>query len=340
MKYAVIGSGAMGYRYGVELQHYLGQSVDFIDAWQPNIDAVQTQGGVYVSRDHHDRHLVPLTLSTPEDYHGHPDVWVIFMKQMQLADMLVRCHHLFTKDQIVFSAMNGWGHFEKICRYFDKDKIFGGSAMIASVLNGPGDVDFMGASGEGSMTFCALSSNGQARQTTLEQSSSKDSQEDPIFSKCGRMLYEDFKKAHFNPIASTNMLETCMPKIIFNSVINSICTMFQIRMGEFISHPSSLPMARQLIDEAYDVCGRAGIKLAKDRKSEMNDIEVISRDVFPLHYPSMYQDISHGRETEVDYINGFIVELGKKYDYACPTHQFLAHGVHIGEMAYRLHKSE
>lgn len=62
MKYTVIGAGAMGYRYGVLLQEVAGLDVDFIDAWQPNIDAVREQGGVYVSRDHENRHLVPVNI--------------------------------------------------------------------------------------------------------------------------------------------------------------------------------------------------------------------------------------------------------------------------------------
>lgn len=31
MKYAVIGAGAMGYRYGVLLQELAGKEVDFVD---------------------------------------------------------------------------------------------------------------------------------------------------------------------------------------------------------------------------------------------------------------------------------------------------------------------
>ncbi len=41
MKYAVLGSGAMGFRYGVMLQENAGVKVDFVDAWEPNIEAVK-----------------------------------------------------------------------------------------------------------------------------------------------------------------------------------------------------------------------------------------------------------------------------------------------------------
>ena len=68
MRYTVIGAGAMGYRLGVLLQEQAGLQVDFVDTWMPNIDKVHDQGGVYVSRDHENRHLVPVNIYTPEDY--------------------------------------------------------------------------------------------------------------------------------------------------------------------------------------------------------------------------------------------------------------------------------
>ena len=60
----------------------------------------------------------------------------------------------------------------------------------------------------------------------------------------------------------------------------------------------------------------------------------------PLHYPSMYQDMSKGRPTEVDYINGYLARLGREHDYVCRTQEFLTHGVHLAELAFRVHHEE
>ncbi|NMW64419.1 ketopantoate reductase family protein [Mobiluncus mulieris] len=319
MKYAMIGSGAMGYRYGVLLQETAGIYVDFIDAWDENVNKVREQGGVMVSRDHKNRHLVPIRMYTPEDYDGNPDVWIVFMKQMQLADMLQRCKHLFKNHQVVFAAMNGWGHFEKLQQYFPDDCIYGGTALIATVLNGPGDVDFIGKAGVGTMNMCAL--NEQVSEVELA-------------------MRDDFKAAGLNPTITEDFKGTCMAKVVFNSVINTLCTMYQIQMGQFISYPGAMDMARQLINEAYDVCDRAGIRMVNTRQQELEAIDYVSRVACPLHYPSMYQDMSRGRETEVDYINGYIAKLGRDNDYVCRTHEFLTHGVHLAELAFKLHHQQ
>ena len=135
MKYAVIGAGGMGIQYGVLLQEFAHKDVDFIDTWKPNVEKIREQGGAYVSQDGEDRHLVPINVYYPEEYTGQPDVWIVFLKQMQLDGVLKRCAHLFNDKQVVFSAMNGYGHFEKLNEYFVKDRIYGGTALIG--LNKP-----------------------------------------------------------------------------------------------------------------------------------------------------------------------------------------------------------
>ena len=319
MKYAMIGSGAMGYRYGVLLQETADIHVDFIDAWDENVNKVREQGGVMVSRDHENRHLVPINMYTPENYDGNPDVWIVFMKQMQLAEMLERCKPLFKDHQVVFAAMNGWGHFEKLQQYFSDDRIYGGTAMIATVLNGPGDVDFIGKVGVGTMNMCAL--NEQVSNVELA-------------------MRDDFQSAGLNPTITEDFKGTCMAKVVFNSVVNTLCTMYQIQMGQFISYPGAMDMARQLINEAYDVCDRAGIRMVNTRQQELEAIDYVSRVANPLHYPSMYQDMSRGRKTEVDYINGYIAKIGRENDYVCRTHEFLTHGVHLAELAFKLHNQQ
>ena len=144
MKYAVIGAGGMGIQYGVLLQEFAHKDVDFIDTWKPNVEKIREQGGAYVSQDGEDRHLVPINVYYPEEYTGQPDVWIVFLKQMQLDGVLKRCAHLFNDKQVVFSAMNGYGHFEKLNEYFVKDRIYGGTALIGAYVYGPGDFNFTG----------------------------------------------------------------------------------------------------------------------------------------------------------------------------------------------------
>ncbi|MDN5963186.1 MAG: ketopantoate reductase family protein [Actinomyces sp.] len=310
MRYAVIGAGAMGYRYGVLLQQRAHLDVDFIDTWEPNVTAVRRQGGVFVSRDHEGRHLVPIKVSTPEDYTGTPDVWIVFLKQMQVEDVLARCSHLFRPDQYVFTAMNGMGHIEHLQQYFPDQRIVGGTAMIATVLNGPGDVDFIGSLGAGHMHMVNLTEEPDA---------------------VTHSMFEDFRAAGLNPVLTRNFTGTLMAKIVFNAVVNTLCTMFSMTMGEFSTFQGDREMARMLLDEAYDACERAGIQLIQTRQEAVEEVHTVSSTGNPLHRPSMYQDFSRGRPTEVDHINGYIARLGRQHDLICHLHEFVTLQMHLAE---------
>ncbi|MCG0826574.1 2-dehydropantoate 2-reductase [Lactiplantibacillus plantarum] len=309
MKYAVLGSGAMGLRFGILLQE-AGFEVDFVDTWDKQLSTIRSQHGVYVSRDGQNKHLVPINVYSPEEYDGRADIQIVFTKQYMLAELLDRCAHFFNDKHYALTCMNGMGHIEKLNQYFAPEHVIGGTAMIGTVLNKAGDVDFIGQKGAGSVNF--------ANQTE---------QPDDVTQE----VVADFKVAGMNPTLTTNFNGTLMAKVVFNSVVNTLCTMFKVRMGEFIQAPTTRALSVQLIDEAYDVCERAGIKLLTSRQEEWQQVVTVSQTGNPLHFPSMYQDLSNGRETEVDYINGYIYDLGKKYNYEASTHNFLRHLVHLTE---------
>lgn len=91
MKYAVVGAGAMGLRYGLLLQEEAGLDVDFVEPTQASVDIIHAQNDVvYCSVDHQDKTPIKVKVFSPEEYEGDPDVWIFFVKQMQLADALTR----------------------------------------------------------------------------------------------------------------------------------------------------------------------------------------------------------------------------------------------------------
>ena len=56
----------MGIQYGVLLQEFAHQQVDFVDTWTENVEKIREQGGAYVSQDGEGRHLVPINVYYPE----------------------------------------------------------------------------------------------------------------------------------------------------------------------------------------------------------------------------------------------------------------------------------
>nr|WP_257613333.1 ketopantoate reductase C-terminal domain-containing protein [Oenococcus oeni] len=50
-----------------------------------------------------------------------------------------------------------------------------------------------------------------------------------------------------------------------------------------------------------------------------------------MHYPSMYQDFSNGRKTEVDYINGWIADLADREGTEAKNQRIVQNMVHLAE---------
>lgn len=130
---------------------------------------------------------------------------------------------------------------------------------------------------------------------------------------------------------------TLMAKVVFNAVVNTLCTMFDMTMGDFATFAGEKDMARMLLDEAYDACERAGIQLIQTRQEAVEEVHFVSSTGNPLHRPSMYQDFSKGRPTEVDNINGYIADLGRANGYRCRLHELVTHQMHLAEAMRDLH---
>lgn len=128
--------------------------------------------------------------------------------------------------------MNGYGHFEKLNEYFSTDRIYGGTALIGAYVYGPGDFNFTGGVHAKAMNLCAYADDVTDEVRKHEQA-----------------LYEDFATATLNPTIVDNFIGMCMAKIVFNSVLNTLCTMYQIRFGEFHAHPDARWLTEQLVDE-------------------------------------------------------------------------------------------
>jgi 2-dehydropantoate 2-reductase len=107
-------------------------------------------------------------------------------------------------------------------------------------------------------------------------------------------------------------------KVIFNAATNPLGALTGLTHGRVCEQPPLRALVTALVDEGKAVAAAQGIELDSDPE-ELIDFAA-RPDVAYGHKASMLQDVEARRQTEVDYLNGGIVEFGRRFGVETPEH--------------------
>ena len=98
-------------------------------------------------------------------------------------------------------------------------------------------------------------------------------------------------------------------KTILNAALSPLCGISKLTMKEAMSNQDTLEIAEKIILEAMEVAKAEAIKLPE------NFLKLAMRYLKSAgdHYPSLAVDLMNKNETEIEYMNGKIVEFGRKH---------------------------
>jgi 2-dehydropantoate 2-reductase len=103
-------------------------------------------------------------------------------------------------------------------------------------------------------------------------------------------------------------------KLAINCVINPLTALFDIKNGN-ISDAKFTGSIEQVLDEVIAVANRENVNLNKE---ELTQTVLLVAKNTKNNSSSMRCDIHNGRETEIEYINGYIHRLGKEFNIPTP----------------------
>jgi 2-dehydropantoate 2-reductase len=107
-------------------------------------------------------------------------------------------------------------------------------------------------------------------------------------------------------------------KVIFNAATNPLGALTGLTHGRLCERPPLRALASKLVDEGKAVAAAQGIELDSDPE-ELIDFAARPEVAYD-HKASMLQDVEARRQTEVDYLNGGIVEFGRRFGVETPEH--------------------
>ncbi|MFH0868115.1 MAG: 2-dehydropantoate 2-reductase [Candidatus Woesearchaeota archaeon] len=126
-----------------------------------------------------------------------------------------------------------------------------------------------------------------------------------------------FNKSGFKTEVSKDIKQQIWKKLIVNCAVNPLTAILKVENGKLLK---VLDLVRTIINESVMVAEKEGFKFDEKEVFEMV-IDIIKDSA--ENQSSMLQDVLKGRKTEIDYLNGAVVEVGKKYEIKCPVNECL-----------------
>ena len=297
----IAGSGAMGCTIGYNISKNSDNEVILLDNWKEHIDSINNNG-LTVRGKFEDN--IKIQAMKASEASKKADLIVVMTKSMSLKDMMESITHLIDKNTQILCLLNGMGHEEILKDYVSLDQINMGVTIWAAALEEPGVV-------------------------TISDIGTIDVQNIGGNEKAGKKVADILNEGKLNVKYDKNVMYAIWRKVMVNGTMNSMTTLLECTVGELFLIDAHKKIIDELIKEFVEVGNADGVKL--DKKEMLDYIRKTSKSAKD-HYPSMYQDlVEKNRKTEIDFINGAVVNKGKTYNIATPYNEIITQLVHAKE---------
>ncbi|MCR5786538.1 MAG: 2-dehydropantoate 2-reductase [Acholeplasmatales bacterium] len=302
MKIAVIGIGAMGSYYAAKLSR--DNEVLAFEHFENKIEKVNKEGINLIEDDSTKNYKVKCFKDG--EYNLPVNLILCCVKSTQTLNAIEQNKGLIDENTIVITMQNGLGNVKDISRYVDESNIVVGSSKLNLALQDENTVKVLG----NGLTYVGSVTNDM---------------------KDVLIVKTVFDKAGFKCEATKDINNLVWDKLILNSVTNPLCALFKCKIRVIYENKNIWNIAEGLVEEACQVAKSANAVLNKD-----DVLEELRKKVYDMGqgYPSMYQDIKNNRITEIERLNGAIVNIAYKNKVNVPYNEFILNAIKAIEKLY------
>lgn len=300
MNIAIIGPGAMGLLFGGYLSRK--NDVTLVGTSAQRMEQVNQKGVVIRETD-----------GTEKTFHPHAtadasklapmDLVILFVKAGASETALKANQSLIGPDTLLLTLQNGAGHETLLRRFAPEQNILIGTTQQGSYRL---DDTSICHSGKGDTALGAICGN-SARFTPVAET----------FAACGF------------PCSLSNQVQGLIwNKLMINASSSVLSGILQVPQGYIASNSYAWSIAKLLISELCAVASADGYPFdAAQQQARIHH----HLELAPDGYTSIYADLKAGRKTEVDVINGAVINAGRRLGIPIPTHEMVLNLVHAME---------
>lgn len=291
MKIAIVGAGAMGSLFGSLLAR--ANDVTLIDVFAPTVDAVNTNGLHVADKDGNVQAHRLRAVSRPADA-GSAELVIVFVKCYHTEQAARDLLPLLGEQTAVLSLQNGWGNAPKLASIVGADRVLAGVTYHSATVTAPGAIQH---AGRGKTIIGELDGRDSARVQQIAQA---------------------FRDADIEVETTREIRKEIWSKLALNVCTLPTAALLKFTAGELGKHTGTVALLQELLRECVNVAQAQGIDITYDERwSAISG--VLERAVNAR--PSMLQDVEARRKTEIDVINGAIVEGGARLNVPTPYNQ-------------------
>ncbi|WP_254532236.1 ketopantoate reductase family protein [Natrinema gelatinilyticum] len=208
---------------------------------------------------------------------------------------------------VVLSLQNGMGNEATLASRFD-GPVLAGTATYGAVLRAPGVVE---CTGHGDIVLGARDGGQSAPATRVG---------------------EAFADAGLETTVADDMPRRLWEKLAVNAGINPVTALTATENGAITVEPAS-DLARAAARETARLARACDVSLSN--REAMAEMEAVA-EATAANTSSMHQDILSGRRTEIDAINGYVVDRAAERRLKVPTNRTLTALVRTWERGHGL----
>jgi len=318
-KILIAGAGAIGSVLGAML-HSAGHRVTLLGR-RKHMEAIACDGlritgllGTHTIRG--------LKLADrPSQLYGRYDLILCTVKPYDTAEISDEIAERLSDSGMIVSMQNGLGNIEALASRFGLGRVLGGRVIFGSELQRPGAVHVTVfadpvAIGPAPALHRGLSDVLAVRAT-----------------KVARLI----DCAGVAALGCADIMPLIWSKLLYNVALNALGALYELSYGELAGDPDLRAIMDEAIGEAFAVARK--LEVALPFASESEYLDTFYGRLIPAtenHRPTMLYDLKNRGRTDIDWLNGKVVELAVQTGGTAPVNRTLVRQIHAAERAARL----
>ena len=291
-KIYVLGAGAVGCFFGGMLAR-AGHEVTFI-ARPERAEALNSLGLEMDCKAFHE--MIQVKASSDLSDLRDADLVLLSVKSLDTEGTLTQVKSVLPSKAVILSLQNGVANVE-IASKIITNPVY---AAVVYVAAGMISQSTMKHHGRGELLVGSISASSPTDDENLQE------------------ICKLFEGATVPCSIAPQIQRDMWLKFLVNCSFNAISGIGQISYGEMVKSPGIVKLIKEITKEFLAIAAFEDVKISMSEALAAND-SIATTMVTQIS--STAQDLAKGKMTEINFLNGYIVELGKRYGVPTPYNQ-------------------